>query len=87
MNTEQDRALWRETAALARIGQLEGQLQALQLLLIRKSEALAVFADQRAWKLWTEGDMEFVRWNGADECRDPMAFAARERDATEGDDR
>lgn len=84
-NTEQDRAQWREQAALARIGQLEGQLQELQLLLIRKNEALATFAETG---MWIESPVRVADrpasliWNGEN---DPRAFARRESDATEGD--
>lgn len=52
----------------------------LKLLLIRKSEALAVFADPNMWQPSRVGAGMYWLWLGENE---PVAFAKREAEATE----
>lgn len=64
------------------VAELISRLAEAKLLLIRKSEALAVFASPAMWE-----HEDVYEWLGDAEYRDPMAFAKREAEATEPDDR
>lgn len=68
------------------------EIERLKSLLVRKTEALDVFASQCMWVRYrrtTEDTVEcnVIEWNGADRCANPMTFAAAERDADEPCDR
>lgn len=56
----------------------------LRLLAIRKNEALSIVADPAMWSKVRYGDDPwFLKWNGAGEFADPMAWAKREAAAEE----
>ncbi len=57
------------------------ELARLNLLLIRKNEALAVFATERMWT-WHAYPSHYG-WNGAADFKHPWTFARREAEATE----
>ncbi len=67
---------------------LRGELRNAENLLIRKSEALFIFADRAMWrqKFVLPGVFEWI-WNGAAEWADPCTAADREAKATEACDR
>jgi hypothetical protein len=60
------------------------ELADARLLLVRKSEALAIFADDAMWSLT---HMCGWAWQGIADYADLRAFAARERDADTPDNR
>lgn len=62
--------------------QRDAELDRLRLLLIRKNEALSVFASPVMWITATAFGPR-MEWNGDNEYRNPMAFARREAEATE----
>jgi hypothetical protein len=67
---------------------LASEVHRQEMLLIRKSEALAIFASPRQWlksSTLYSGYWNFL-WNGDNDCRDPMAFARRESDAEDAYD-
>ncbi len=69
------------------------EIERLRLLLIRKSEALAIVASPSMWRVYTakaahqsrkgHGDVKTIIWKGAAEFADPMAWAKRESEATD----
>ena len=73
-------------ALLDRVRQLESALKGRDLLLIRKSEALAIVASPRMWTRYIIGDDRRHAWCGIGTFEDPMAWAKREAEATEACD-
>lgn len=64
------------------------ELDRLRLLLVRKNEALSMFGNEAMWTVSQECGILSWTWLGTpSECRDPSAFARREVDAEEADDR
>jgi hypothetical protein len=64
---------------------LKRELADARLLVIRKSEALLTIADNGMW-MWDADEHRF-QWRGINSYRDPRAFARREADADEPDNR
>lgn len=64
---------------------LAAEVERLQMLLIRKSEALSVFASPAMWIL-PPALLGAHVWNGTNEHGNPTAFAALEAAATEACD-
>lgn len=69
--------------ALEQMDRLAAKVVDLELLLMRKSNALDVFASPPLWDQPRTG--EYV-WQGDNVYLNPMAFAAKERDADEPTD-
>ncbi len=68
--------------------ELLAEIDRLQLLVVRKSEALAIVASPSMWDtLLVDDEPTSYEWCGTVEFADPMAWAAREAAATEPDDR
>jgi hypothetical protein len=64
---------------------LKRELADARLLVIRKSEALLTIADNGMW-MWDADEHRF-QWRGINSYRDPRAFARREAEADEPDNR
>ncbi len=61
----------------------QAEIDRLRLLLIRKSEALAIVASPSMWDRYLVHTKLCFEWLGTDDFWDPMAFAKRESEATD----